>query len=100
MVAPAALRVNTKLSSFSSTTIKSPAALDHRYLREDVGYGLVPMREIGRLLGVKTAVMDALITLAATAMAVDFGRAGLTLEKMGLAGITAAKLPALLEDGF
>jgi opine dehydrogenase len=30
-------------------TIKSPKTLDHRYIREDVGYGLVPMAEIGRL---------------------------------------------------
>ena len=41
-------------------TIKSPPSLDHRYIKEDVGYGLVPMAEIGKLLGVKTPVMDAL----------------------------------------
>ncbi len=42
-------------------TIKSPPSLDHRYIREDVGYGLVPMAEIGKLLGIGTPVMDALI---------------------------------------
>ncbi len=87
-------------NSEANFTIKSPPVLDHRYVREDVGYGLVPMREIGRLLGVKTAVMDALITLASTALKVNFGRDGLTLEKMGLASIAAERLPKLLEDGF
>jgi opine dehydrogenase len=81
-------------------TIKSPASLDHRYIREDVGYGLVPMAEIGKLLGVKTPVMDALITLASTALGVDFCADGLTLKKMGLAGVTAQSLPMILENGF
>ncbi|HLN87825.1 MAG TPA: NAD/NADP octopine/nopaline dehydrogenase family protein, partial [Candidatus Limnocylindrales bacterium] len=81
-------------------TIKSPSALDHRYIREDVGYGLVPMAEIGRLLGVKTPVMDALITLASVALGDDFRTDGLTLEKMGLAGVTAGSLPRILAEGF
>jgi opine dehydrogenase len=81
-------------------TIKSPPALDHRYLREDVGYGLVPMAEIGKLMGVKTPVMEALITLASTALGMDFRTEGLTLEKMGLAGATVENLQSVLRDGF
>ncbi len=81
-------------------TIKAPPALDHRYIREDVGYGLVPMAEIGKLLGVHTPVMDALIKLASTALGVDFRNEGLTLGKMGLAGVAAERLPAILADGF
>jgi opine dehydrogenase len=81
-------------------TIKSPPSLDHRYIREDIGYGLVPMAEIGRMLGVKTPVMDALITLASTALGVDFRRTGVTLEKMGLAKVAAGKLRQFLHDGL
>lgn len=81
-------------------TIKSPPALDHRYIREDVGYGLVPMAEIGRLLGVATPVMDSLITLASTALGVDFRRDGLTLAKLGLSGVAPAALPDILTNGF
>jgi opine dehydrogenase len=81
-------------------TIKSPPSLDHRYLNEDVGFGLVPMVEIGKLLGVKTPVMDALITLASTALRRDFRTEGLTLEKMGLASATSESLAAILENGF
>jgi opine dehydrogenase len=87
-------------NSEANYTIKSPPSLDHRYLREDVGYGLVPMREIGRLLGVKTAVMDALITLASTALGVDFQQQGLTLVKLGLARVSPEQLPSILADGF
>jgi opine dehydrogenase len=86
--------------SEANLTIKSPPSLDHRYLREDVGYGLVPMVEIGRLLGVKTPVMDALITLASTALGVEFRREGLTLEKMGLSNVTRESLQKIIEEGF
>jgi len=81
-------------------TIKSPSSLDHRYIKEDVGYGLVPMAEIARLLSVKTPVMDALVTLASTALRTDFRTEGLTLEKMGLAGVQPENLPQILHEGF
>ena len=81
-------------------TIKSPASLDHRYIREDVGYGLVPMAEIGSLLEVKTPVIDALITLASVVSRTDYRKAGLTLEKMGLAGVQAKDLSGVLQEGF
>jgi opine dehydrogenase len=80
-------------------TIKSPPSLDHRYIREDIGYGLVPMAEIGKLLGTETPVMDALITLASSALGVNFRTAGLTLERMGLARVKAENLSKFLRDG-
>jgi len=94
------LVVNQGSQSEPNRTIKSPPSLDHRYLKEDVGFGLVPMVEIGKLLGAKTPVMDALITLASTALRTDFRTEGLTLEKMGLADATAETLSAILENGF
>ncbi len=81
-------------------TIKSPPTLDHRYLREDVGFGLVPMAEIGRLVGAKTPVIDSLITLASLANGTNYREEGLTLEKMGLHGIEPELLPRVLYDGF
>ena len=81
-------------------TIKSPATLDHRYIKEDVGYGLVPMAEIGRLLSAQTPVIDALIRLASVASRTDYRKDGLTLEKMGLASVAAEHLPTVLHNGF
>jgi opine dehydrogenase len=81
-------------------SIKAPASLDHRYIREDVGYGLVPMVEIGRMFGVKTPVMHALITLASAALGADFLSTGLTLERMGLSETKPEKLQEVLQDGF
>jgi opine dehydrogenase len=81
-------------------SIKSPPTLDHRYIKEDVGYGLVPMAEIGRICGVQTPVMDALVTLASTALGIDFRSAGLRLEQMGLSNTKPERLREVLENGF
>jgi opine dehydrogenase len=86
--------------SAPNRTIKAPSTLDHRYIREDVGYGLVPMAEIGRLVDVETPVMEALITLASAAHGSDYRTEGLTLEKMGLGGVKEKDLPMLLREGF
>jgi opine dehydrogenase len=80
--------------------IRSPASLNHRYIKEDVGYGLVPMAEIGRLLGVQTPVIDALITLASVATGTDYRETGLTRAKMGLNGLRPKDLTKFLYDGF
>jgi opine dehydrogenase len=85
--------------STPNRSIKSPSTLEHRYLREDVGYGLVPMAEIARLLGAETPVIDALITLASEINETDYRSEGLTLEKMGLDGVKPKDLKAILYDG-
>jgi opine dehydrogenase len=78
--------------SAPNRTIKAPPSLAHRYVDEDVGFGLVPMSELARLAGVPTPAMDVLITLAGFARGLDYRRDGCTLARMGLAGVTPAGL--------
>jgi len=80
-------------------TIKSPASLDHRYIHEDVGYGLVPISALGRLAGIATPTIDALIKLAGLAVGIDYMRDGLTLERLGLTGKSPAELLRFVEAG-
>lgn len=86
--------------SAPNQSIKSPAKLSHRYLDEDVGYGLVPMAAIGRLLEIECPVIGALITLASEINGSDYGNEGLTLKKMGLERVRPEGLLAFLEKGF
>ena len=86
--------------SAPNKTIKSPPRLDHRYFNEDVGYGLVPMSELARYLKIETPVIDALILLASEMNHTDYRKQGLSLEKMGLAGVNPGKLETLLQEGF
>lgn len=79
--------------------IKGPKSLDHRYIHEDVGHGLVPMTEFGRLVGVPTLTMDAFIQVASVVNGVEYPREGLTLARMGLAGVKPADLDRFLFEG-
>ncbi len=64
--------------------IRAPASLDHRYIYEDIPFGVVPISELGRARGVTTRVADALITLASSINRVDYRAQGWTLERLGL----------------
>jgi opine dehydrogenase len=85
--------------SAPNATLKSPASLDHRYVHEDVGYGLVPMAALGRLAGVATPVIDAHVALFSHATGIDYAASGLTLDKLGLAGLAPADLARFVRDG-
>ncbi len=70
--------------------------LDHRYLNEDVGYGLVFMSALGRQLGVATPNMDAMIRLTSVLMARDYaGEALRTPASLGIGDLDADGLKAL-----
>ena len=80
-------------------TIKSPPSLDHRYVHEDIGYGLVPYSAFGRLAGVPTPAIDAMVLLTSIATGVDYSVEGLTLKKMGIEGMNVAQLKHYVETG-
>jgi opine dehydrogenase len=86
--------------SAPNKSIKSPSSLDHRYVHEDVGDGLVAFSALGRLAGVPTSVIDAQVHLASAATGRDYWSTGLTLERMGLAGIAARDIHARLQEGL
>ncbi len=85
--------------SAPNRTLRSPPSLDHRYVHEDVGYGLVPIAAFGRLAGVPTPTIDAHIALFSAATGIDYAAAGLGLEGMGIAGLEPAALHRLVADG-
>jgi len=70
--------------------------LDHRYLNEDVGYGLVFMSKLGEQIGVATPAIDAVINVATIVMARDYRVEALrTPESLGIAGRSAEELATL-----
>jgi len=70
--------------------------LDHRYLNEDVGYGLVFMSKLGQQIGVATPGIDAVIDVATIVMARDYRAEALrTPESLGIADRSADELAAL-----
>src|SRR4051812_6642784 len=76
--------------------IKAQSQLDHRYLTEDVGYGLVFLTDLAARLGVPTPVMEAVVTIASVVLARDFRAEGArTLASLGLNGLSAEALAAI-----
>ena len=70
--------------------------LDHRYLNEDVGYGLVFMSAVARQVGVETPGIDAVIALASIVMARDFrAEAPRTPAALGIADRSVEELAQL-----
>ena len=80
--------------------IRAPASLAHRFFDEDIPYGLVPLAELGQLAGVATPAMDHLIHLSSVATGNDYRASGLTLERMGAAGLKPGELGKLLGSGY
>ena len=81
------------------SAFKAPSNLKHRYITEDVPYGLVLFASIARMVNVETPKMDALITLASTLNNVNYFEIGKTIEKLGLSGLTVEELNKLLNEG-
>lgn len=87
------------VESEPNKSIKSPPSLDHRYMHEDVGYGLVPFAAFGDLAGVETPTIDAIVHLCSRLMDIPYGETGLTLAKMGLADLRPADLDRFVSEG-
>lgn len=58
-----------------------PKQLDHRYITEDVPYGIAPIAQIGRLFGVPTPATDALLAYLERILPAGLPKSGLTFRK-------------------
>lgn len=67
--------------------------LDHRYLHEDVGYGLVFMSRLARQVGVETPTIDAIVQVTSVLMARDYAsEAPRTPDALGIGDLSAEEL--------
>lgn len=80
--------------------IKAPPVLSHRYLDEDVGWGLVPWLQLARATGTPAPNIAAVVRMASILNGVDYETTGLTLERMGLASMTAGEIRGYVEDAL
>jgi opine dehydrogenase len=78
----------------------TPKSLGHKYIVEDVPTGLIPMSALGAAVGVKTPVIDTLVDITRCMTGKSFAAEGRTLERLGLAGMDAAQIRRVVEEGF
>ena len=76
--------------------ITAQTQLDHRYINEDVGYGLVFMSRLGKQVGVATPIIDSIIRLASVLMNRDYaGEALRTPDSLGIGSLSAEQIAGL-----
>jgi opine dehydrogenase len=80
--------------------ISGPESVKSRYITEDLPYGLVPIRKIAHQLDVSTPLIDAVIEFASVINQTDYMKEGLSLEELGIAGLTTDALKQVLDEGF
>jgi opine dehydrogenase len=72
----------------------------HRYMREDVAYGLAFLVSVARWCGVAAPVASGLLAIASAALGEDlYADSPRTLEALGLAGLRRDAMSRLLREG-
>ncbi|HET9041765.1 MAG TPA: NAD/NADP octopine/nopaline dehydrogenase family protein, partial [Burkholderiales bacterium] len=72
----------------------------HRYMREDVAYGLAFLVSVAEWAGVPCPVARGLLALGSAVCSTDFRRGPRTLETLGLSTLDRAAMDRLLEEGL
>jgi len=73
---------------------------EHRYMREDVEYGLAFLVSVCEWAGVPCPVARGLLALGSAVLGRDLRASGRTLETLGLAGLSLDMMKHLLERGL
>ncbi len=65
---------------------KGPGTLEHRYITEDVPYGIAPIAKIGRLFGIETPYTDALLGILGCIFGTDVVNGGIEFRREDFEG--------------
>jgi opine dehydrogenase len=79
--------------------LNAPDSIYHRYIFEDVPMSLVPIASLGRMLGVKTPVINMIISIANIVHETDYWQSGRTVESLGLSGLTTSQIKKFVNTG-
>jgi opine dehydrogenase len=71
----------------------------HRYMREDIAYGLAFLVSVGQWAGVPTPVATGLLALASAIVGADLSQGPRTLASLGLATLDREGMQRLLNTG-
>lgn len=78
--------------SLPNRSIRAPKSLDSRYLHEDIPFGVVPLADLGAAAGVRTPILDAIITVTSTITGRDYRAEGRSLERLGYGGLPISEI--------
>ena len=76
----------------------APKQIDHRFLLEDIPYGLAPLESVARLAGVPTPVSSALFDIASCMLQRDLRQQARDLRHLGLENLSVDQLLLLVDE--
>ncbi|HHW93028.1 MAG TPA: hypothetical protein GX734_00805 [Clostridiaceae bacterium] len=76
-----------------------PTSLHHRFLTEDIPYGMIPLEQLGEVAGVKTPVTTAVIELGIVLTNMDLRSQARDLKAIGLDQLSKDELVTYVEKG-
>lgn len=79
---------------------KLPTTTNHRYVTEDVPYGLIPFVQFAEKLGYQCPTMRAVISIANVVLGRDLYAEARTLEKLGIAEMKIDQILKYVSDGI
>jgi len=79
--------------------IMAPITINVRYITEDIPMSLVPISEFGKILKVKTTIIDSLIDMASSIFKKDFRKIGRNISTLGLEGLNLDEIRDILTKG-
>ena len=82
------------------TRTKGPDSIHHRYVTEDVPYGLVPIASLCEHLGIPCPTTRAIVHLYSVALGRDLMVEGINVEKLGWKEAGRKEIVEIVEKGF
>lgn len=77
---------------------QSPDRVHHRYILEDVPCTLIPLQQLAHKAGIKTPMVDAVVTIASILLSEDFKSQGRTLDRLGWSQLSHLEIRAALRS--
>ncbi|MGB9791832.1 MAG: NAD/NADP octopine/nopaline dehydrogenase family protein [Thermacetogeniaceae bacterium] len=77
-----------------------PFSVENRYLTEDIPVGCRVYHELGKKFGVKTPIIDAMISIASAVLERDYFTEGYTLDYLGIGHMTKEEMHKYLREGI
>lgn len=84
----------------AAAKISGPSSVESRYITEDLPFGLVPISKMAKQLNVSTPIIDAVIALSSVINQTDYFDEGMSLEHIGIDGLSKNEINHMLENGF
>ena len=78
---------------------KAPSSFQHRYLTEDIPYGLAAIEELGLKFGVPTPITTSMINIAELLVGKNLREERRSLDKLGLGQKKANEIIAFVHEG-